>query len=176
MKARHRSKGAPQRGLALIEVAVALAVAGLVALAIFGLFRIGIALQRRSSQAIAAGEAAIALDVIARTLRETGRETDAFRAWSSGSAGGQHDAVAVRTGRTRDGFTLSEEGQPLWIGWIAFAYDPIRQAVIRVDFPEMADIPPPPWAGSRVVARQAKGFTVQRDADRFVILRPSNVP
>jgi len=169
MKARNRLTGAGQRGLTLIEVAVALAVAGLVALAIFGLFRIGVALQRRSSQAIAAGEAAIALDVIVRTLRETGRGADAFRTWSTGSAGGQYDAVAVRTGRARVGFTLGEEGQPLWVGWTGFAYDSLRQVVIRADFPETTDVPPPPWAGGRVVARQAKGFRVQRDADRFVI-------
>ncbi|MGH2454434.1 MAG: hypothetical protein ACRDF5_11885 [bacterium] len=146
-----------------------MAIAGLVALAIFGLFRIGVALQRRSSQTIAAGEAAIALDVIARTVRETGREPDAFRAWSTGTAAGAYDAVAVRTGRTRDGFMLSGEGQPRWVGWTAFAYDPLRQAVIRADFPDAADVPPPPWGGGRMVARQARGFTIQRDADRFVI-------
>lgn len=169
MKARTRPPGAGQRGLTLIEVAVALAVAGLVALAIFGLFRIGVALQRRSSQAITAGEAAIALDVVARTLRESGREADAVRTWSTGSVGGQYDAVAVRTGRARDGFTVGGEGHPLWVGWTAFAYDPTRQAVIRADFPEAEDVPPPPWAVGRVVARQARSFTVQRDADRFFI-------
>ncbi len=167
--ARNPPAGAEPRGLTLIEVAVALAVAGLVALAIFGLFRIGVALQRRSSQALAAGEAAIALDVIVRSLRETSREANVFRVWSTGSAGGQYDAVAVRTGRARDGFTLGEEGHPLWVGWTAFAYDSLRQAVIRADFPEAEDVPPPPWAGSRVVARQASGFAVKRDADRFVI-------
>jgi len=95
VKVGRRSVGKGQQGLTLIEVAVVLAIAGLVALAIFGLFRVGFALQRRSSQAIAAGEAAIALDVIVRTLRETGREASVFRTWSTGSAGGQYDAVAV---------------------------------------------------------------------------------
>ncbi len=158
-----------QQGLTLIEVVVALAIAGLVALAIFGLFRIGISLQRRSSQAIAAGEAAIALDVIARTLREGGREADAFRVWSTQPDRKHPDAVAVRTARTREGFAIGEEGTPQWVGWTAFAYDPRQKAVLRADFPQSEDIPPPPWSGGRVVARQARDFTVQRDGDRFVI-------
>jgi prepilin-type N-terminal cleavage/methylation domain-containing protein len=158
-----------QLGLTLIEVAVALAVAGLVALAIFGLFRIGVALHQRSAQTIAAGEAAIALDSIARTLRETSRDPDAFRVWPTQPDTERAETVAIRTARASGGFVVGEEGTPQWVvGWIGFAYDPSRRAVIRADFPEGNEVPPPPWTG-RVVARQARAFNVQRDGDRFVI-------
>lgn len=168
MTSRHE-QAYPQRGFSLIELLVGLVVAALVALAIFGLFRAGLALDQRRAQTVAAGDAAIALEVIVRTLRESSRDPGSVRLFPEGQSNGSYDAIAVRSGRTADGFSLGEEGQPAWAGWAAFTYDARLWAVRLVMSPGVDEVPAPPWEGGRVVARQVRSFTVRREGDRLAV-------
>ena len=164
-----RERAETQVGFSLIELQVALVVAALVALAIFGLFRAGLVLYERRVQTIAAGDAAIALEVIVRTLRESSHDPGSVRFFLEDQGDGGYGAVAVRSARTTDGFSLDEEGQPAWTRWAAFVYDARQRAVRLVMFPGVDEVPALPWDGGRVVARQVKSFTVRREADRLAV-------
>jgi hypothetical protein len=164
-----QTREAGPNGISLIELRVAVAVAALAALAIFGLFRAGVALQQRGKQTIAAGDAALGLDVIIRAVREAARGSGAIRLFPR-SSGTEHAAVAVRTARSQiAAFAVGDEGQPEWTGWIGFVFDPSEQVVRLVEFPGLEEPPAPPWEGGRSVIRQVSKFVLLREADRLVI-------
>ena len=162
-----RSDRHAERGYSLIELPVALLVAAILALAIFGLFRAGLVLGQRRAHAIAAGEAAIGLDVIARTMREGSRDPKAILIWPGGNGEDRHDAVVVRTARGEGGeYAVGGEGQPAWTGWTGFVHDAGRRVIRRVEFRRTESVPAPPWEGGSVVVRQAQSFTVDRRGEQ----------
>ncbi len=159
-----------EQGLSLIELQVASVIAVLVGLAIFGLLRSGFALSQRGAEAVGAGEASVALEAIARSLRESGRDPNVVRIWSNDTGPNRHTTIAILSARQPDGsYAATEEGQPAWTRWVAFVHDPRRRELRRWDLAEIDEMSWPPPGGSQTVARHVTAFTVDRLEDRITV-------
>lgn len=151
------------QGFSLLELQLALVLAALFGLAVFSLFRAGLALWQRDRQSIGVGEAAMAMDVVARAIRETSGDPDAVRFWPNAG-------VALRSARSPDrSYAITAEGLPAWSGWVALVHDPDRLELRRVDLASPDDLSAPPREQGQLVARHVRSFAVARDGDRITV-------
>lgn len=151
------------QGFSLLELQLALVLAALFGLAVFSLFRAGLALWQRDRQSIGVGEAAIAMDVVARAIRDTSGGPDAVRLWPN-------TGVALRSALNADrSYVVTAEGLPAWSGWVALVHDPDRLELRRVDLANLDDLGAPPREQGQIIARQVRSFAVARDGDRITV-------
>jgi prepilin-type N-terminal cleavage/methylation domain-containing protein len=151
-----------ERGLSLIELLVASAIAGILGLAVFGLFRGGLALWQRGAEAIDVGDATIGLEVLGAAIRESSHSMDVIQ------VGG--DILVLRSGPLPDGDgTLAATGLLTFGGWVAFVHDRDRLELRRIELatPD-ATANPLPGQG-RLIARDVQGFAVERQGDRITV-------
>lgn len=152
-----------ERGFSLLELQVALILAALFGLAIFGLFRAGLALWQQDRESIGVAEAAMAMDTVTRTIRESSGAPDSVRIWPNAG-------VALRSALGPDhSYVTTAEGLPAWSGWVALVYDPARLELRRIDLAGDGDLSAPPRAEGQLVARQVHSFAVGQDGDRITV-------
>jgi prepilin-type N-terminal cleavage/methylation domain-containing protein len=159
-----------ERGLSLIEFLVASAIAGILGLAVFGLFRGGLALWQRGAEAIDAGDAALGMEVIAAAIRESSRSLDVVRV--IGGEGGQRGRgiLVLRPSplTDRDG-ALAATGLLTWGGWVAFVHDRDRLELRRIELASPDAIADAVSGQGRLIARHVQGFAVERDGERITV-------
>ncbi len=153
----------PEHGFSLLELQVALVLAALFGLAVFGLFRAGLALWQQDRESSGVGEAAVAMDTVARVIRESSGDPDAVRLWPNAG-------IAMRSALNPDrSYATTSEGLPAWSGWVALVHDPDRLELRRVDLASVDDLSSPPREHGQLVARQVRSFAVGREGDRITV-------
>lgn len=152
-----------EHGFSILELQLALVLAALFGLAVFSLFRASLALWQQDRESIGVGEAAVAMDVVARAIRETSGDPDAVRLWPNGG-------VALRSALSPDHrYVTTAEGLPAWSGWVVLVYDPERLELRRVDLTSVDDLSVPPRGQGQLVARQVRSFAVGHEGDRITV-------
>jgi prepilin-type N-terminal cleavage/methylation domain-containing protein len=162
------SRNLRERGLSLIEFLVTSAIAGILGLAVFGLFRGGLALWQRGAEAIDAGEAAVGIEVVAAAIRESSQSMDAVRG-GEGQPG--RDVLVLRSGPVaEDGGALAGSGSLTWGGWVAFVHDPDRLELRRIDLASPDAVADWVSGQGRLIARHVQGFAVEREGERVTVI------
>ncbi|HET8998062.1 MAG TPA: prepilin-type N-terminal cleavage/methylation domain-containing protein [bacterium] len=162
------SRNLRERGLSLIEFLVASLIAGILGLAVFGLFRGGLALWQRGAEAIDPGEAAVGIEVVAAAIRESSHSMDAVRGGGGGQPG--RDILVLRSGPVAEGGgALAASGLLTWGGWVAFVYDPDRLELRRIDLASPDAVADWVSGQGRLIASHVQGFAVEREGDRVTV-------
>jgi type II secretory pathway pseudopilin PulG len=151
------------RGFSLLELQLALVLAAIFGLAVFSLFRAGLALFQQDRESVGIGEAAMAMDAVSRAIRETSGNPDSVRLWPN-------TGVALLSALAPDhSYVTTVEGLPAWTGWVALVYDPDRLELRRVDLTSVDDLSSPPRDQGQLLARQVRSFAVDREGDRITV-------
>ena len=163
-----------ERGYTLIEVSVAALPFAIIALSLLGAFGFTIRFTLRSEAKIdAVRQADLALQVLARELREASAAPGAIITWAGDESAVQNGIgfLAAREDGPGRPFVTDPTGAPRWRHVVYYVHDPLREELRRITGTSTTLSPTPPsqGEGGLVVARQVKRFRVSREGSLVAI-------